>query len=350
MDSTILNENITTTSEFLSMNINNPFDEESSIEESKVETDSDNSDMTLTDVSSWDINDVTDLWPNTTSTGTNTTSSSFPPMLHVSNLTSTIPPPPPPLPMQVTINTHAQSPHPPSYPPSYPPPPLGPPSLTSLPNISISQPSLISPIISQSDLSSLSNNILNILTNNNNNSSSLDGFSPEDIEELQDSDSDDDMQETKTSTNPFINRLANLPDNHFSISIVWDFELNYDYYKINSAHYFPICKSLNYKRVKTQIENYNRNKNMKLGKVWEFPKSDKFINGFFVYFIIYFNIMEGHIDIEFYGIFDEEINEANAIKQIIDMGIYGTTGKMHKNNITCTDGVGFNFYKYHQGW
>ena len=42
----------------------------------------------------------------------------------------------------------------------------------------------------------------------------------------------------------------------------------------------------------------------------------------------------------------------NAIKQIIDMGIYGTTGKLHKNNITCTDGVGFNFYKHNinQEW
>ena len=34
------------------------------------------------------------------------------------------------------------------------------------------------------------------------------------------------------------------------------------------------------------------------------------------------------------------------------MGIYGTTGKLHKPNITCTDGTGFNFYKYNinDGW
>lgn len=334
MDSTILSENLNTTSHLIPLNITNPFDNilsnETKIEyfdESKTESETEPE----TDTDTESENDHNWSFPPVPLNPT-PTQNIFPSMLHITNLTSTIPPPPPPpppLPMQVTINTHSSSQLNPLA-PTYPPP---------------------IEIQNTPSLSNISHNILNLLSNHSN---SLDGFSPEDIEEsvVDDSDTDIDTDIQTSTRNLFLSNLISLPDNHFSISIIWDFELNYDYYKIHNVTYYPVCRSLNYRRKKLQIDRFNNAKNMKIGKYWEFPISNKFSHGNYLYFIIYFNIMIGHIDIQFYGIFDEEINENNAIKQIIDMGIYGTTGKLHKPNITCTDGTGFNFYKYNinDGW
>ena len=60
--------------------------------------------------------------------------------------------------------------------------------------------------------------------------------------------------------------------------------------------------------------------------------------------------MLGHIDIEYYGIFSEELNEDKLINQLIGMGIYGTTGKLHTPSMETTDGVGFNLYKHRIGF
>ena len=84
---------------------------------------------------------------------------------------------------------------------------------------------------------------------------------------------------------------------------------------------------------------------MKIGKYWELKKSKLVQDSKYIYYIIYFNNMLGHIDIEYYGIFSEEINEVKTIKQLVDMGIYGTSGRMHIPDMTCTDGVGFNLFK-----
>ena len=301
MDSTILSENLTTTSQLLSLNITNPFDQILSNEtkvnsDSEIETVETNTE-TETETDSDDPN-ITNWSFNTGNT--NPVPSNFPSLLHInnltqnltsnitanlaSNLTSTTPVPPPPPPLQVTINTHSSS-LPPIQPPTYPPPPQ---------ISSISQP-ILQPIeisnneILSSSISNISQNLLSLLTSSSN---TLDGFSPEEVEEsvLPDSDDDTDTDnEMKTATRTtFLPTLISLPDKHFSLSIVWDFELNYDYYKIQSANFYPVCRSINYRRKKLQIDRFNNVKNMKIGKYWEFPNSDKFTHGHYLYFIIYF--------------------------------------------------------------
>jgi hypothetical protein len=192
----------------------------------------------------------------------------------------------------------------------------------------------------------------------------LEGFSSEDIEEgvieeeileedddmpelegASDTDSDTDTDTDRVRTLLRLRRFQNLRANFFSFGIIWNFENNYDYYKIDRSHFFPECRTTRYLAYKTKIDDFNKYKNMRLGKYWELKKSPLIHDAKYIYYIIYFNNMLGHIDIEYYGIFSEEINEDKTIKQIIEMGIYGTSGRMHIPEMTCTDGVGFNLFK-----
>lgn len=160
-----------------------------------------------------------------------------------------------------------------------------------------------------------------------------------------------------------LRRFRDLPRNHFSFGIIWNFENNYDYYMIANTNYYKECRTTRYLSFKTRVNELNAKKNMKLGKCWEINKdlcNVKDNNGIsatikpkYIYFIIYFNNFKGHIDIEYYGLFSEEINEDKAIKQIIELAIYGNTGRLHTTNMTATDGEGFNLYKYElavAGW
>ena len=267
MDSTILSENLNTTSHLIPLNITNPFDQILS-NETKIEYFDESKTDSETETDTESDNDHNWSFPPVPLNPT-PTQNIFPSMLHITNLTSTIPPPPPPPPMQVTINTHSSSQLNPLAPP-YPPP------------IEIQNTPSISPLITPNSLSNISHNILNLLSNHSN---SFDGFSPEDIEESvvddSDTDSDTDIHTTRPS---FLSNLISIPDNHFSLSIIWEFELNYDYYKIQNVNYYPVSRSLNYRRKKLQIDRFNNAKNMKIGKYWEFPISNKFSHGY--YFIV----------------------------------------------------------------
>ena len=196
----------------------------------------------------------------------------------------------------------------------------------------------------------------------------FDSFSPEDAEQANDleeglldnsiheeeiveevlsdvdsTDSDDEIPRRRLLR---VHELRLLPLNHFSFGIMWNFEKNYDYYKISSVKYFSKCKTSRYLNYKTQVAKLNQYTNMKLGKTWELKIPNPNINLKFIYFIIYFNNMKGHIDIEYYGLFPEEINEKKAIEQIIELELYGKTGRIHSRDMTCTDGNGFNLLKY----
>lgn len=195
----------------------------------------------------------------------------------------------------------------------------------------------------------------------------FDSFSPEDIEEgrnnIIDEVVDEEIVEEEVETDSTdtdsesenvnlrrrllrVQEYRNLPSNHLSFTIIWNFEKNYDYYKISSVKYFSQCRNTRYLSLKNQINQLNLYNNMKLGKNWELMIPASKPNIKYIYFIIYFNNVSGYIDIEYYGLFEEEINEKDAIKQLISLEIYGKTGRLHTPNMTCTDGQGFNFFKY----
>ena len=201
----------------------------------------------------------------------------------------------------------------------------------------------------------------------------LDSFSPEEIEEEifednlldtpEDSDDSEETEDTEENDNivnntntssriiPNTRRLfrlrqfKNLPHEHFSIGVTWSFENNYDYYKLEQVRYFSQCRSTRYLSFKNQVNELNNYKNIKIGKYWEIKIPKNNINVKYMYFIIYFNNTLGYIDIDYYGLFSEEINEDKTIEQLVELGIYGTTGRLHKPDMTCTDGVGFNLLK-----
>lgn len=178
-----------------------------------------------------------------------------------------------------------------------------------------------------------------------------------------DTDSESVSGHATASTLLRLRRFRDLPRNHFSFGIIWNFENHYDYYMIANTNYYKECRTTRYLSFKTRVNELNMKKNMKLGKCWEINKNmcnipdnndqSITITPKYIYFIIYFNNFKGHIDIEYYGLFSEEINEDKAIKQIIELAIYGNTGRLHTTNMTATDGEGFNLYKYElavAGW
>ena len=229
-------------------------------------------------------------------------------------------------------------------------------STTSLPNITLPQLSIPenSPFIFQGSLSSNTN---------------LEGFSPEEIENsdeadtadmpelvdendqvLDDSDdesisSNDDVDLRRAATLFRIRQLRSLPQNKVSIGVTWEFELNYDWYRYKSMRYFSDCRSRRFLSYKNTIDDLQEKKNITYGKYWLLDKPSYNIKIHYIYFIVYFDITKSHIDFEFYGIFEEELNEAKIIKQLIEMGIFGSTGRLHKPSMTSTDGIGFNLLK-----
>ena len=236
------------------------------------------------------------------------------------------------------------------------------PSSTSsplLPNITLPQLSIPenSPFIFQGPLSSNTNN-------------NLEGFSPEEIENSEDTadtadmpelidennevvdDSDDesisstdDLDIRRATTLLRLRQLRSLPENKVGLGITWEFELNYDWYRYKSMRYFSDCRCRRFLTFKNSIDELQERKNITYGKYWILDKPKNNIKIHFVYFIIYFDITKSHIDFEFYGIFEEELNETKIIKQLIEMGIFGSTGRMHKSSMTSTDGIGFNLLK-----
>jgi hypothetical protein len=189
----------------------------------------------------------------------------------------------------------------------------------------------------------------------------LDSFSPEEIEEeLNDTDDTEDTEDSEDLTNNTntwhgvnntarlfrLRQFKNLPYKHFSMGVIWSFENNYDYYRIDKIRYFSECRSTRYLTFKNDITNLNKYKHIKIGKYWQIKYPEEHIKVKYIYFIIYFNNTLGYIDIDYYGLFSEEINETKTIQSLIDLGIYGSTGRLHKANMTCTDGVGFNLCKH----
>ena len=231
-------------------------------------------------------------------------------------------------------------------------------STSSLPNIALPQLSIPenSPFIFQGSLSSNTNN-------------NLEGFSPEEIENSDEADTadmpeliddnneiiDDSDDESISSTDDVdirrattllrLRQLRSLPENKVAIGITWEFELNYDWYRYKSMRYFSDCRCRRFLTYKNSLDELQEKKNITFGKYWILDKPKNNIKIHFVYFIIYFDITKSHIDFEFYGIFEEELNETKIIKQLIEMGIFGSTGRMHKSSMTSTDGVGFNLLK-----
>jgi hypothetical protein len=230
---------------------------------------------------------------------------------------------------------------------------------TSLPNI------VIPPI----NISTLTNPFVFTGTNSSINSlpntddTEFQGFSPEEIEDtdlsdmpeleegviLDDSEesmsSSDDVDVRRTTSLLRMRQLHSLPLNKIGIGITWEFELNYDWYKYKNLRYFSDCRTSRFLTYKSKIETLQRNKNITNGKYWILDKPESIVKINYIYFIIYYDITKSHIEFEFYGIFEEELNELKIIEQIIEMGIYGPTGRLHKPAMTATDGNGFNLIK-----
>ena len=236
--------------------------------------------------------------------------------------------------------------------------PPGEANLTSLPPININLPPSNLNSFSPEDLGDMEEGLASGIIENEIFEQIQDDNPFEEIESDSEETDTDSESESKTTSSTLVRlrRFRDLPSNHFAFGIIWNFENNYDYYMIANTNYYGECRTTRYLSFKTRINELNAKKNMKLGKCWEINKdlcNIKDNNGIsmtikpkYIYFIIYFNNFKGHIDIEYYGLFSEEINEEKAIKQIIELAIYGNTGRLHTTNMTATDGEGFNLYKY----
>ena len=124
----------------------------------------------------------------------------------------------------------------------------------------------------------------------------------------------------------------------------WNFEFNYDYYFLKNISLFwnknsSECKFRinNIKELRSISDQRSHSGNViKLKNIIKLQKN----NIAHVYLIVYYDNIK--CNIEFYGLFTEQIDTDIMINQIIKEGKYGPIGRMHNSTMSSTEGNGFN--------
>ena len=131
-------------------------------------------------------------------------------------------------------------------------------------------------------------------------------------------------------------------DNYLRVLIIWNYEFNYDYFHLKNNKVF-ISKNESFRNILNEISSFRNlgNSNTtgiieKIDNLKNFKKNDII----HLYLIVYYD--NAKCNIEFYGIFNQELDEEKLIKNIIDENIYGKSGKIANSSyVTSTGGDGF---------
>ena len=123
--------------------------------------------------------------------------------------------------------------------------------------------------------------------------------------------------------------------NDLRIIFTWNYEFNYEYFSLNSIYIHSNKNDLFNSQLNElkKIRNTNINNNS-TGKIFKLPNNGNFLKDMVVdlYLIAYYDNVKA--DIEFYGIFNQELEESKLIDNIKREGIYGTKGIIDQNNST----------------
>lgn len=131
-------------------------------------------------------------------------------------------------------------------------------------------------------------------------------------------------------------------DNYLRVLVVWNYEFNYDYFHLNNNKVF-ITKNESFYSMLNEISSLRNSGNSNTTGIIE--KIDNSMNfkvkdNIHLYLIVYYDNAKCNID--FYGIFNQELDEEKVLKNIVDEKVYGDSGKI-TNTVyeTSTGGNGF---------
>ena len=124
--------------------------------------------------------------------------------------------------------------------------------------------------------------------------------------------------------------------NELRFFVTWNYEINYDYFNINSIS----CYAEKNESFFLELNNLKliRNTNNNTTGIFKKIENKNFKKNDIVhsYVIVYYD--NAKCNIEFYGIFNQELDEDILIKNIIDEKVYGKNGKIIPNLYTTSTG------------
>lgn len=131
-------------------------------------------------------------------------------------------------------------------------------------------------------------------------------------------------------------------DEYLRVLIIWNYEFNYDYFHLKENKIF-ITKNQSFFSMLNEIGSYRNSGNSNTTGIIEKisnPTYFKVNDNVHLYLIVYYDNAKCNID--FYGIFNQELDEDKVLKNIIDEKVYGNNGKIANSvYITSTGGEGF---------
>ena len=134
--------------------------------------------------------------------------------------------------------------------------------------------------------------------------------------------------------------------NYLRLFILWNFEYNYDFFNLNTLRCF-INKNEEFYKLLNNLKSYRNNtESIVTGILLKLDNIKfKYLDQIHLYIIIYYDNVK--CNIEFYGIFNQEIDEDIIINNIGNESKYGKNGNFIKNlNINSTNN--YDFLLLHQ--
>ena len=119
----------------------------------------------------------------------------------------------------------------------------------------------------------------------------------------------------------------------YRIIYFWNYEFNYDYFSLNSIFIFNKKTEL-FKSKLNELKNMrNKISNNTTGNIIKIESNKKnLLNLVNLYLIVYYDNAKSNI--EFYGVFNQEIDENKLIENIKRESIYGNKGIVSSSSIT----------------
>ena len=113
----------------------------------------------------------------------------------------------------------------------------------------------------------------------------------------------------------------------------WNYEFNYDYFSLNSIFIFNKKTEL-FKSKLNELKNLrNKISNNTTGNIIKIESMKKKLSNLVnLYLIVYYDNAKSNI--EFYGVFNQEIDENKLIENIKRESIFGNKGIVSSNSIT----------------
>ena len=118
----------------------------------------------------------------------------------------------------------------------------------------------------------------------------------------------------------------------YRVMYFWNYEFNYDYFSLNDVYIFNNKTDLFKSKLNELKSIRNANNSNSTGNIIKLESSNNISNLVNLYLIAYYD--NAKTNIEFYGIYNQEIDEEKLIENIKLESIYGKKGSVSSNLIT----------------